>query len=123
MFPSYSLDDDQIETAIFVKFDLPTIDGPMSPDDSLVEAPLEPSNPHPSVTDGIQRCCRGRVANGLVDCETCLQGECISIFETIEEKEKEVTRQIIEIVRQAGAEGVPKSQLRVRHLIATRKKR
>ncbi len=95
----------------------------MSPDDSSIEAPPEPPNSHPSVTDGIQRCCRGRVANGLVDCETCLQGECISIFETIEEEEKEVTRQVIEIVRQAGAEGVPKSQLRVRDLIATGIKR
>lgn len=62
------------------------------------------------------------MANGLVDCETCLQSECVSIFETLEEEEKEVTRQIIEIVRQAGAEGVPKSQLRVRGLIATRKR-
>lgn len=84
-----------------------------------MEAPFEPSNPHPSVIDGFERCCKGQMANGLVDCETCLQDEFTSIFGTLSEEEKEVARQIVDIVRQAGDEGIPKSRLRVRDMIAT----
>jgi hypothetical protein len=62
------------------------------------------------------------MANGLVDCETCLQDEFTSIFGTLSEEEKEVARQIVDIVRQAGDEGIPKSRLRVRDMITTGRK-
>lgn len=117
--PSFS-DDDQIETAIFVKFDIPAVNGPLSPAGSYTETPFEPPHPHPSI---LERCCKGQVANGLVDCETCLRDECASIFGTLNDEEKEIARQIVDITRQAGDEGIPKSQLRVRDMITTRQRR
>lgn len=105
---SKKADDDQIETAIFVQFDLPTIESLStlgSPDEIAGDIP-----PHSSVAEGIPRCCKGRALNELIDCGTCLEDEWnVSI---LSEEENDLSRRIVDVVREAGADGLTKLQLR-----------
>jgi hypothetical protein len=106
------LDDDQIETAISVQFNAPTSGSLPSPE-LLDEINVVGSSSHMPPPGGTSRCCKGQALNGLVDCETCLQEEWLSITATLDGEEMEIAQKVHEIVRQAGVDGMLKSRLRV----------
>ena len=95
-----------------VQFDAPTSGALPSPDPSD-EINVVGSSSHTPPPEGAPRCCKGQALNGLVDCETCLQEEWLSIAATLSGEEIEVAQKVHEVVRQAGVDGILKSRLRV----------
>ncbi|PFH54764.1 hypothetical protein AMATHDRAFT_52646 [Amanita thiersii Skay4041] len=106
---SKKADDDQIETAISVRFGNP--DGRSSPvATSPIMLPGDLASPH-GCTEGPRRCCKGQVLNTLIDCDTCIEDEWASLASGLDEEDKCVGASIIQIVRDAGACGVTKAVL------------
>ncbi|KAF8640756.1 hypothetical protein AX17_000406 [Amanita inopinata Kibby_2008] len=108
---SKKADDDQIETTISIKFDIP-MNRPSPSRYSSTELPLDVAVVHTSTATGIQRCCKAQSLNGLVDCERCLENESLTIISTLDEEERLMSRKIIDDVRNAGESGLLKAELR-----------
>jgi hypothetical protein len=114
------LDDDQIETTIYIRSEklLETLPASRSADSSPVAtfAGLgnEVSAGHGLTVDDDVACCRQLSGTGVVDCTACLEEEWASIQESLDPQEVRVATQVLAVVRDAKEQGVTKSHAQVR---------
>ncbi|GLB36492.1 putative B-block binding subunit of TFIIIC [Lyophyllum shimeji] len=118
---SKKADDDQIETAVYVRTVAPTIATPQPPIQSLepspvlapVDLPAGGLNPaHGIAVDGSIASCRRLTNTGLADCMVCLEDEWVSFNDSITQEERELAMHVLTLVRQGAEHGVTKSHLR-----------
>jgi len=116
--PNIILDDDQIETAIYVRFrDLSvrqspgTISSP-SPGPSPMEMDGGPFiSGHDTTDDGSPACCKRSCDEGLVDCSACLKDEWGNFSGSLGPEELEVAQSVMTVVAQGKEKGVTKDHL------------
>lgn len=112
----HSLDDDQIETLLTVRFhDIadPTPElqsSEASPSASQMELDTETSLTHETTTEGQIGCCR-KESNGLVDCLRCLDDVLSTFLQDLDSIDADLARRILTTVSEATSKGVSKDQL------------
>ncbi|PSR80716.1 hypothetical protein PHLCEN_2v6632 [Hermanssonia centrifuga] len=120
---SKKADDDDIETAFLVRLSdaprrndrLPTASEDMEVQATPVE--WEPTQStgllgnHGKTISGEQACCR-KSTSGLVDCVACLTSESSKLIEgCLDEPKSRLLSRVLEVLAQAGSDGVTKTQL------------
>ncbi len=116
-------DDDDIETAFLVRLsDAPRRNDrlPTASEDMEVQAtPVEWESTqstgllgnHGKTISGEQACCR-KSTSGLVDCVACLTSESSKLIEgCLDEPKSRLLSRVLEVLAQAGSDGVTKTQL------------
>jgi hypothetical protein len=111
-------DDDQIETAIYIRAEKSPETPPASrsadssPVANFVELGNEVSAGHGLTADD-DACCRRISGTGVVDCTACLEEEWASIQESLNPQETRVATQVLAVVRDAKEQGVTKTHAQV----------
>lgn len=121
---SVTADDDDIETAIHIRFvndaqqmsTTPSEVGPMVVEPTQVSAEdtthEHNDTTHGTTTSGAQACCK---KNGtlLVDCAPCLAEEADKVLHSLDQSEAEIAKHILNALHEASAKGITKVELRV----------
>lgn len=114
-----NLDDDQIETRVYVHFaTLPSQACNYIPAEAQQRSKI--SNVagtveiygHERDIQGETACCV-RLTDGAVDCASCLREEWSSIRDSLTEQERNVAEKILDVVRNRGEPGITKFDLMV----------
>ncbi|CAL1696293.1 unnamed protein product [Somion occarium] len=120
---SKKADDDDIETAIHIRFvndaqqmsTTPSEVGPMVVEPTQVSAEdtthEHNDTTHGTTTSGAQACCK---KNGtlLVDCAPCLAEEADKVLHSLDQSEAEIAKHILNALHEASAKGITKVELR-----------
>lgn len=125
-----SIDDDQIETAISVKYEraLPSTSeiemewiSPIPGDDEADIAMTDVQHPDGhGLTESkqIASCQRTSKAEyAIIDCSRCLQETRVALEESMTSEEREVAEQVLQMLSHAGPSGCQKHQLKVSDLV------
>ncbi|PPQ63697.1 hypothetical protein CVT24_004277 [Panaeolus cyanescens] len=117
---SKKADDDQIETAISVRYHSIDLRQDVSDKDFGVQkletssevqvAPAELSGDHGRSSENKDACC-GLVSQGLVDCIACLHGAWWRLRNSLDGDIQSDAGWLIEMVKERGAEGLSKNEL------------
>jgi hypothetical protein len=109
-------DDDDIETAILVRFH--DISIPQTPNlGSAVALPpmeVETVAEHGTTEDGLPACCKRVNEGSLIDCAACLEEEWGALYASIGSKDRDQLQLILDTVTGSGAKGITKGDLLVR---------
>jgi hypothetical protein len=73
---------------------------------------------HGLTVTGHPACCHC-VSNGAVDCSTCLRAELDEVLASLDESNRDLCRKIVGCLVDAGPNGFAKSELAVRHGLAS----
>ncbi|KAG5651227.1 hypothetical protein H0H81_009422 [Sphagnurus paluster] len=116
---SKKADDDQIETAVYVRTVLtstpqPLIQSPeLSPVPIAVDLPVDFNPAHGQSVDGGVASCRKLTNIGLADCMVCLEDEWTAFNDSLAPEERELAMHVLTVVRLGAEQGVTKAHLRV----------
>ncbi|KAJ7102344.1 hypothetical protein B0H15DRAFT_814236 [Mycena belliarum] len=113
---SKKADDDDIETAIFVRFHdivIPQTPIPALPVD-LAPMEVETVAVHGTTVDGSPACCKRWNEDSLIDCAACIEQEWCALAGSLERHERENMQLILDTVGKSGATGITKKELRVK---------
>ncbi|KAL0071703.1 hypothetical protein AAF712_000625 [Marasmius tenuissimus] len=115
---SKKADDDNIETAVHVRFRDLQISG-QSVDMDVDEPPPNPNleatqgstHAHGKTSTGDEGCCRLNNVLGIVNCATCLEESWVGSHDRFDQAEMHVAQLVLWLVDQAGEGGVTKEDL------------
>ncbi|KAF8973687.1 hypothetical protein BDZ97DRAFT_1900484 [Flammula alnicola] len=116
---SKKADDDQIETAIAVRYRLDeevrdsSLDEPQMTAISEMEESLSVETGHKLNADDNPACCRKTTTRGLVDCVACLNNAWSAFRDGLDLDDRNAAEWVLDAVHQAGEDGVKKSDLLV----------
>ncbi|KAJ6519412.1 hypothetical protein C8R45DRAFT_1066116 [Mycena sanguinolenta] len=106
-------DDDDIETAIFVRFhdiSIPHTPSPApAPPLSLMD--VETVAEHGTTESGSSACCKRVNENSLIDCAACLEEEWGALYASLGSKDRDQFQLILDTVMGSGAKGITKTDL------------
>ncbi|KAJ7462797.1 hypothetical protein B0H11DRAFT_2054384 [Mycena galericulata] len=113
---SKKADDDDIETAIFVRFhdiSIPQTPNPV-PARALPPMEVETVAAHGTTDEGTPACCRRVNEDSLIDCPACLEEEWAALCASIDPDERDKMQLILDAVSASGAKGITKHDLLVK---------
>ncbi|KAJ7693612.1 hypothetical protein B0H17DRAFT_1059213 [Mycena rosella] len=113
---SKKADDDDIETAIFVRFhDVSIPQTPnLGPPVALPAMEIETVSSHGATVDGSPACCKRLNEDSLIDCAACLEQEWGALNGSVGSTAAGNLQLILDTVTKSGAKGISKKELLVK---------
>ncbi|KAJ7456579.1 hypothetical protein FB451DRAFT_1048140 [Mycena latifolia] len=113
---SKKADDDDIETAIFVRFHDIAIPQTPSTAPTMALAPMEVEtvSAHGTTADGFPACCKRVNEDSLIDCPACIEQEWCALGGSVGSDERDKLQLILDTVTKSGVTGITKKELLVK---------